>query len=394
MGTGFDLNKSALVLCIVVIITVGAQVKIAPGSGEVKLYCVDLLPTPFCDDARNGRTTMPKKVCAKTNTPVTVAKSWNAEVFSGMADATCPTNPALFTKQQFCQTNFIPCTNELLCPTTTKLCYSLCLNGGQVAAGKGHTFLPPASCQNITATAFCEARRERGEVASLEETAEGKCVGLSYYNLYYTMGMVAQTPFQPRACRASFPLHNVEMVEMNDITKVNFMKSLAKKLNRIWDYTNNDKPHKWHRPVNIRLRRVQKLKGVVQVFTELKEFCLTTLRKGRPDWSLRYNEDLYCDDISVSPETVYANLTKLLDSKREDRGMLIGEFNIKKQDDPGLPTHCYTWQPEVVETIPGWVWALSGVGGMCCLLSTLILQHMFRNRASYVRAHEKLRSYA
>ena len=40
------------------------------------------------------------------------------------------------------------------------------------------------------------------QVASLEETAEGKCVGLSYYNLYYTMGMMAQTPFQPRACRA------------------------------------------------------------------------------------------------------------------------------------------------------------------------------------------------
>lgn len=205
--------------------------------------------------------------------------------------------------------------------------------------------------------------------------------------------MLSQEPFQPRACRARFPIFNKDMVEFNSDTRIDFMKSLAKKLNRIWGYTNNTKPHLWYRPKNIRLRRVQLQKGVVQVYAELKEFCLKPLRTGKIDESLKYNQDQYCDHVSVSPDMVYSNLTKLLDSKKPDRGMMIGDFRIKKQSNPGWPTYCYTWQPDEVPKIPGWVWALTAVGSMCCLLSVLILQHRYRNRASYVRLNEKLRQY-
>ena len=137
------------------------------------------------------------------------AKSWNAEVFSQMATATCPTNPNLFTKQQFCQAMFLlfrparfhnhfPASRFVSCPflcrRTSYLvsmvscarrqrnCATVSVSMvakwllarhlhcdeliGQsfVFVGQGHTFLAPASCQNVTATAFCEARRERGEV--------------------------------------------------------------------------------------------------------------------------------------------------------------------------------------------------------------------------------------
>jgi len=293
----------------------------------------------------------------------------------------------------FCQTNFIPCADGLACPTTTKLCYSLCLNGGTVQDGKGHTFLAPSKCQTDAATEFCEERMTRGEVASLEDTKAGKCVGLSYYNMYYTMGMIAQTPFQPRACRARFPIFNKAMVEFNADMRVEFMKSLAKKLNRIWGYTDNEEPHKWYRPVNIRLRRVQLQKGLVQVYAELKEFCKIELRTGKADYTLQYNQDQYCDDISVTPDVVYANLTKLLETKKPERGMMIGDFRIKKKSSPGWPTYCYTWQPDEKPKVPGWVWALTAIGAMCCLLSVLVLQHRYRNRASYVRLNEKLRSY-
>jgi hypothetical protein len=304
-----------------------------------------------------------------------------------MANATCPKNPDLFTKEMFCQTNFIPCTDGLACPTTTKLCYALCANGGKTA---GHTFLAPSECQTEAATTFCDARVQSGEVAA---PGDDNCVGLSYYNQYFLMGMMAQKPFQPRACRARFPIFNKGMIDFNEDTRMQFMKSLAKKLNRIWGYLDNEEPHKWYRPVNIRLRRLQQQKGLVQIYAELKEFCLLKMRTGKRDDSLKYNQDQYCDKISVTPDTVYANLTKLLDSKKPERGVMIGDFRIKKASDPGWPTYCYTWQPEEEPKVPGWVWALTALGSMCCLLSVLILQHMFRNRASYVRMNEKLRSY-
>lgn len=336
---------------------------------------------------------MPLKVCSTTASPVSSAVAWGADQFNQTAYATCPKNPALFTKKMFCQTNFIPCTDGLACPTTTKLCYSLCMYGGSVAGGEGHTFLSPAQCQDKTDTAFCEERKDAGEVASLEESAKGECVGLTYYNMYYSMAMLAQEPFQPRACRARYPIFNKQMVEFNADMRIDFMKSLAKKLNRIWGYTDAEEPHKWYRPKNIRLRRVQLQKGIVQVYVELKEFCMRPLRTGKYVDELKYNNDQYCDEISVGPEMVYSNLTKLLDSKKPDRGMMIGDFRIKKASKPGWPTYCYTWQPEEVAKIPGWVWALTAVGSMCCLLSVLILQHRYRNRASYVRLNEKLRQY-
>jgi len=78
--------------------------------------------------------------------------------------------------------------------------------------------------------------------------------------------------------------------------------------------------------------------------------------------------------------------------------MIIGtDFNIRKS--PTFPTgawpegECYVYQPDEEPSIPGYVWALTAIGAMCCLLSTLILQHKYRNRASYVRLNEKLRSY-
>merc|ERR1712178_362337 len=126
---------------------------------------------------------------------------------------------------------------------------------------------------------------------------------------------------------------------------------------------------------------------------EMKEFCLAEMRTGAYDTDLKYNNDKYCDKVSVSPETVFKNLTALLASKREDRGMLIGEFNIRAASKPGWPTKCFTYQPEEQPAIPRWVWPLVTMACMAFLLSLLILQHKFRNRASYVRLNEKLRSY-
>merc|ERR1712054_449872 len=142
------------------------------------------------------------------------------------------------------------------------------------------------------------------------------------------MSVLAQTPFQPRACRGRFPIFNKQMVNFNTDMRVTFMKSLAKKINRLWGYTNNPDGQKFKRPINIRLRRVQLQKGVVQVYTEIKEFCMMEMRTGSYDYSLKYNNDKYCDEISVAPEAVYQNLTDLLNTKRVDRGMDIGEFKI------------------------------------------------------------------
>ncbi len=41
-----------------------------------------------------------------------------------------------------------------------------------------------------------------------------------------------------------------------------------------------------------------------QMFMEMKEFCLSDMRTGSYDWSVKYNNDKYCDDVSVSPEVV------------------------------------------------------------------------------------------
>lgn len=229
-----------------------------------------------------------------------------------------------------------------------------------------------------------------GQVAA---KGNDKCVGLDYFLKYYKLACMAKKPFQPRACAGRFPIFNKQMVDMNSDTRIDFMKSLAKKLNRIWNVSDAPNPYKWYRPVNIRMRRIQMMKGVVQVFAELKEFCMVPLRKGDRDPKLKYNNDVYCDKVSVKPDRVYANLTKLLDTKKPDRGMMVGEFRIKKGNAPGWPTRCYTWQPEEKPDIPGWVWALTAVASMCCLLSVLVLQHRYRNRASYVRLNEKLRQY-
>ena len=300
------------------------------------------------------------------------------------------------------QTNFIPCTPALACPTTTKLCYSICLNGG--VAGS-HTFLSAATCQNGDATTFCNKQVTDGKVASVEDTAKGNCVGLDYFNKYNLLANMASKPFQPRACNGRFPIFNWEMVKFIPATRVKFMESLATRLNKIWGLTTAQKPFKFYRPdktqtpeFNVRLRRVQLQSGVVQVYVQVKEFCMVKLRKGTPDYTLKYNQDQYCDKVSVSPEAVFANLTWVLNSKRADRGMIIGDyqggFNIKQANKPAFPDGaCYTYQPDETPKVPGWVWALTAVGAMCCLLTTLILQHKYRNRASYVRLNEKLRSY-
>jgi len=186
---------------------------------------------------------------------------------------------------------------------------------------------------------------------------------------------------------------------MKPAIRVEFMKALAKRINTIWGYTNNPDhsdgtPGKWKRPINIKMRRIQLQKGVVQMFMEMKEFCLSDMRTGSYDWSVKYNNDKYCDDVSVSPEVVFANLTKILWGKEADRGMMIGEFNIRNQSKPGWPNEpCATWQPEEKPSVPRWVWSLTAIGAMFLLLSILILQHKYRNRAAYVRLNEKLRSY-
>jgi len=374
----------------------------AIAAQAVQMNCVPLYPsTPFCMDPLTDRSMMPQKVCSTTNENVTDAKDWSAVTFDGKQKSSCPAKPDLLTKENFCSTEYIPCTDGLACPTTSKLCYDLCLNGGTTA---GHTFLSPASCiSDKTPKEHCDARVGSGEVASEAETTAGDCVGLDYYHKYYKLAMTAQKPFQPLACKGRFPIYNVEMVKFNGDMRVEFMKSLAKKLNRLWGMTDAEKPYKFHRPINVRLRRVQLQKGLVQVYTEMKEFCLVPLRDGKVDATLEYNNDKYCDKVSVSPLSVYHNLTKLLASKKEDRGMMIGQFNIRAESKPGWPDRegsdwpsserCYTWKPDEKPSPPNWVWALVAIASMCCLLSVLILQHKYRNRASYVRLNEKLRSY-
>lgn len=385
---------------VVVLVVFGA---VAAHAVEHGLYCVHLSPpSPFCTDWMTDRTTMPAKICSSKNENWTATQYWDGTTFQATQNASCPKNPSLVTEKMFCQTPYIPCTEGLACPSFKKLCYDLCLNGGQT---KGHTFLAPTLCQDGTKTAkeLCDARVTAGEVASEADSAKGECVGLAYYNTYYDLTSVAKKPFQPRACKGRFPIYNVPMVEFNAEMRVEFMKSLAKKINRIWGMTDREEPYKFYRPVNIRLRRVQLQKGVVQVYTEMKEFCLEPLRTGKVDVTLKYNEDQYCDYVSVSPDSVYHNLTKLLASKKPDRGMMIGQFNIRAESKPGFvdregsnwpaSKYCYVWQPDEKPYPPRWVWALTAIGAMCCLLSILILQHRYRNRASYVRLNEKLRSY-
>jgi len=327
-------------------------------------------------------------VCSTNFYPVS-AKDWDTDKFVKLGNATCPKNPSLFTKEMFCQASpwFIPCSDGLECPSTTKLCYSICTMGG---TGGVHKFLGANQCQTENPEKYCKSNPL---VASEADSALGKCVGMSYFEQYYMLSIMAQAQFQPRACRGRFPIFNKQMVNFNADMRVTFMKSLAKKLNRLWGYSDNADPYKFKRPVNVRLRRVQLLKGEPQVQVEMKEFCLSEFRKGAYDPSLKYNQDAFCDKVSVSPETVFKNLTALLDKKRPDRGMLIGEFNIRKSSKPGWPTKCFTYQPEEAPAIPRWVWPIVTLACMAFLLSLLILQHKFRNRASYVRLNEKLRSY-
>merc|ERR1711934_713929 len=180
--------------------------------------------------------------------------------------------------------------------------------------------------------------------------------------------MIANTanrPFQPLACNGRFPIFNVEMIKFNAEMRAQFMMALTARLNKIWGYSSNEVPQKFTRPAdapsptrfNIRLRRVQLKNELVQVHIQMKEFCLLPLRTGAPDWSLRYNQDKYCDKISISPVAVFQNLTKILESKRADRGMIIGtDFNIRKS--PTFPEgawpegQCYTWQPDEEPSIP------------------------------------------
>lgn len=371
------------------LITTAVVVSVASAA----LQCVDLKPSKVCLGEQTNRQTMPAKVCSSSSSPVDLS-SWTWATVASAKNHSCSANPGRVSHEQACQTNLIPCTEGLACPTNPMLCYDVCLNGG---VSKSHTFFaakecwPPNAPSLAGGKAFCEDGVKQGRVAKEGST---DCVGLDYFNKYWELAIKAKKPFQPMACSGRFPIFNKNMLDMNADTRVDFMKSLAKKLNRIWNVTNNANPHKWYRPVNIRMRRTQMMKGVVQVFAEVKEFCMVPTRKGTPDPKLKYNKDVYCDKLSVTPADVFANLTKLLDTKKPDRGLMIGEFRIKKQSQPGWPSKpCYVWQPDEKPDIPGWVWALTAVAAMCCLLSVLILQHRYRNRASYVRLNEKLRSY-
>merc|ERR1712178_638260 len=286
----------------------------------------DLEPTDLCMDYNTGRTTMPKKICS-TNWQPESAKNWDTAKMVLVANATCPKNPSLYTKEMFCQGSgtpwYIPCADGLECPSTNKLCYSICMMGGQGGINK---FLGANQCQADKPDLYC---KNNPLVASEVDSAAGKCVGMSYFEQYYMLSIMAQSPFQPRACRGRFPIFNKQMVNFNADMRVQFMKSLAKKLNRLWGYSNNEDPYKFKRPINVRLRRVQLEKELPQVQVEMKEFCLSEMRTGAYDTDLKYNNDKYCDKVSVSPDTVFKNLTALLASKRPDRGMLIGEFNIR-----------------------------------------------------------------
>merc|ERR1712178_170065 len=152
------------------------------GAMAQTLNCVPLEHEKFCLN-KNARSIMPKKVCSAKEEPVKLAKALSADGFIQTQNATCTKNPSLVTKEMYCQTNMIPCADGLACPTTTKLCYSLCLSGGQAGV---HTFLPPSQCIKGVSpgqeSAYCNTRVAAGEVASVADTAAGKCVGLSYFN--------------------------------------------------------------------------------------------------------------------------------------------------------------------------------------------------------------------
>jgi len=352
--------------------------------------CVDLIPTKVCLSDQTNRQLMPKKVCSTTSAKVDLS-DWTWKTIPFAKNASCPANPNRVTKEEACQTNYIPCTEGLPCPANAQLCYDVCLNGG---TSKAHTFQPAKECWPANAPSAQGGRELCQSSPFVAKEGNKNCVGMDYFNKYWELVFKAKKPFQPMACSGRFPIFNKQMLDMNADTRIDFMKALAKKLNRIWNYTNAVTPHKWYRPVNIRMRRTQMMKGVVQVFAELKEFCMIKTRKGPNVASLKYNNDVYCDKVSVTPADVFANLTKLLATKKPDRGVMVGEFRIKAENKPGWPAKpCYVWQPDEKPDIPGWVWALTAVASMCCLLSILILQHRYRNRASYVRLNEKLRSY-
>jgi hypothetical protein len=234
------------------------------------------------------------------------------------------------------------------------------------------------------------------EVASEADSKAGNCVSLEYFQTFSH----SQNQFQPRACTGRFPIWNKNLLEFRPAMRLEFMYALANRLNNIWGLTHvpdvkatADTAHKFQRPLSVRLKRVQNQKGLVQVYVEIKEFCMVELRTGEVNKALKYNQDKYCDKKSVIPDMVFNNLTDILNTKALDRGMMIGRFNIRNQSKPGWPVECRVWQPEDLPEIPRWVWMLTSLGAMFAFLSLLILQHKYRNRASYVRHHESLRQY-
>jgi len=260
-----------------------------------------------------------------------------------------------------------------------------------------------------------------------ETVHEPNCAGAEYYNNYYLKNVLAQHQFQPTTCKAIFPINNHQLTHFNPVNRIAFLSALGADLSRIWGYANksdykelqcfSEDPEHCFMPSlpkdttpgfdikietgNIRLTMLQQLHGKVNIFVDIKEFCLVPLRTGPKNDNLTYNQDKYCDKVSVSIQDMLANLTATLESMREDRGMWIGDFQFMAEDvikeDPSESIwpvgECHTFQPPIPTKLPSWVFAFATIGGMALLLGLLILQHRHRNRSSYVRLNEKLRTY-
>jgi len=347
--------------------------------------CVPATASSYCGAAS------PAKVCAAVGVSSVDLSDMDATKMDTAANATCPKDNAKFTKDIYCQSTYIPCVSGIECPQTKKLCYGLCTGGG--AAGK-YSFLGADKCQTDAATTYCDSQVSAGTVAGPTDI---NCVGMSYFVSLSTYSGMATSPFQPQACKGSFPISNKIMLDFNPDTRVAFMTAIVARFNKVWGYVNNTDTTKFARKKSVKLKRIQMKNGLVQIYIVVKEFCLLPLRAGQYDYSLKYNNDQYCDKVSVHPLTVFQNLTTTLQSK--PKGIMIGgEFLVKWGDEttpkPKWPVgQCYTWMPEEQPKIPGWVWSITAVAAMCCLLSILILQHRYRNRATYVRLNDKLRSY-
>eukprot|EP00658_Telonema_sp_P-2_P018302 TRINITY_DN17178_c0_g1_i3.p1 TRINITY_DN17178_c0_g1~~TRINITY_DN17178_c0_g1_i3.p1 ORF type:complete len:374 (-),score=79.56 TRINITY_DN17178_c0_g1_i3:415-1536(-) len=356
-------------------------------SPVMGFQCVPVsAPSAFC----SGLT--PSKVCAAGSSvdgSVLTETQYEAD-----KNVTCPKQPDLFTQQIYCQGPWLPCVDNQDCSKRThKRCFPLCLNGG-VAAGR--TFLGAEQCaKKVAPTTFCGARVQAGEVAAPGVT---DCIGLTDFQNNHGRLQYGHSPWVPEQCKGTFPLFEVPMVEFGKQPRKEFMLALADKINGFWGLEDNDDESKFVRGSNLIARRVQVKDGVIIIYVEMTQFCLTPLRQGKWQWTAAHGKatNEYCDVPGPAPLEVFRNLSDWLDSRPEEEGMMVGDFWVHQEYlgvEPEFPKECYMWEAEEEYNPPQWVWCLVSIGACLLLLSFLIVQHRWRNSIARVRNNDKLRSY-